>query len=148
MLYSRVAGWGRKKSPTGNIFQLETLFVPININRTHWTVAVVHFRQQTITYLDSLGAPGHSHLIRILRYIQQEHNQIYQLPLLEGWMVRTCPLTVPRQHNNHDCGAYMCLFADQIIRGMPLRATETNIRLFLKHLILGILVVHNSASLY
>jgi Ulp1 family protease len=93
-----------------------------------------------------MGAPGHHHLIIILCYLQQEHFQLHKTPLSEGWQLQPCPLTVPGQTNSHNCGAYMCLFANQTIRGVPLAATVADIRLFWHHVILGIIM--NYASLY
>jgi len=48
--YSEVKRWASKL----NLLNLNHLFIPININNTHWSLVVVHPQQLKITYYDSM----------------------------------------------------------------------------------------------
>jgi sentrin-specific protease 1 len=143
--YQQVLNWGRRQSPLADIFRLETLFVPINTDNAHWTAATIHFPTRTITYLDSLGDPGHIHLRRLLRYLKDEHQHLYQRELPEWTLVPTPP-TTPRQVNGFDCGVYVCYFANRVFQRFPMSASPADITNFREHI--GVSVVTNSIILY
>jgi hypothetical protein len=131
--YQRVRNWGRRNAPEADIFRLETLFIPININNCHWASAVIDFQAHTITFLDSLGDPGMPHLNRLLRYLQDEHRALYDQELA-GWTLVPTPSSTPRQVNGFDCGVYTCLFANRTFQRATLHATPHDISTFREHI--------------
>jgi sentrin-specific protease 1 len=64
--FQQVRNWGRRQAPGADIFRLESLFIPVNINNCHWAAAVINFQSRSITFLDSLGDPGIPHLNRLM----------------------------------------------------------------------------------
>jgi sentrin-specific protease 1 len=131
--YQRVRNWGRRNAPEADIFRLETLFIPININNCHWASAVIDFQAHTITFLDSLGDPGMPHLNRLLRYLQDEYRALYDQELA-GWTLVPTPSSTPRQVNGFDCGVYTCLFANRTFQRATLHATPHDISTFREHI--------------
>jgi Ulp1 family protease len=107
----------------------------------------MHFPTRTITYMDSLGDPGHTHLRRLHRYLQDEHQHLYQRELPE-WNLVTTPPTTPRQNNGYDCGVYVCLFAQRTFQRLSfsLPVTPTDITHFREHI--GVSIVTNAAMLW
>jgi sentrin-specific protease 1 len=143
--YDQVKQWGRRRTPTGNLFDLEYLFVPINRTNTHWMSAMINFPGKTITFYDSMGDPGHGHLRRLIRYLHDEHSSHHGQPLSEDWTLITCPGDTPKQNNSSDCGVYTCLFAEQLMKGQPPRATPADAHLF--RLRMALSIVTNSVTL-
>jgi Ulp1 family protease len=147
--YQHVAGWGNRHSPTGSIFSLTYLFIPIHTNNSHWTAVVVHLPTYSISYLDSLGNPGSEQLQIIQHYLADEflhqhnkgdsdhandNNHIVPPPT---WHI--VPIPTPQQTNNDDCGAYMCFFANRLFQFAPLEASPEDISLFRDYIALSIL---------
>jgi len=105
--YSEVKRWASKL----NLLNLNHLFIPININNTHWSLVVVHPKQLKITYYDSmvssrrLGTRYTNATINYLkiRYPQHDFSQ---------WACTTSSCSV--QPNYYDCGMYCLLFSDLI----------------------------------
>ena len=52
-----VVGWNDHIE--GGLFNLEQIFVPINITNTHWIFIRVHFKSKTIEIYNSFGSPNH-----------------------------------------------------------------------------------------
>jgi len=46
------------------------LFVPINIDNTHWALVVVVVEDKLIQYYDSLGSNGDRYMQGILKFLQ------------------------------------------------------------------------------
>lgn len=98
--YEQVRNWG-DKVPGGDIFELEKIFIPINVRACHWVCAVVFMQERRIKIYDSFG-PGNLHHLRTLfRYLQDEHQAKSGLPLpLSGeWRLEQTDSNVPRQRN-------------------------------------------------
>lgn len=108
----------------GNIFQLDRLLIPINIEKTHWFLAVVWFNKRTIQVYDSMPSRcGRRYYMElILGYIDVEHDKIYGRKIERcGWTMLQCSDNnewAPRQFpGGNDCGVFLCLFMDIIMMG-------------------------------
>ena len=55
--YREVVGWSEHIK--GGLFNLEQLFVLINITNTYWIFIVVHFKSKTIKIYDSFSSPNY-----------------------------------------------------------------------------------------
>ena len=55
--YGEVLGWSDHIE--GGLFNLEQLFVPINITNTHWIFTSVQFESKTIERYNLFGSPNH-----------------------------------------------------------------------------------------
>jgi Ulp1 protease family, C-terminal catalytic domain len=113
----------------GNLFALNQLVVPINVNHVHWACAVVSFSDRTIRYLDSMAGAmanfGRDYLKYIRSYLQDEFKKLHEGRNDDSsWALLGSNVTeVPQQRNGYDCGVYMCLNAEHLLRGQPLSYT-------------------------
>lgn len=101
-LYDKnVKNWSRKKVPGGDIFSLDKIVIPTNVNARHWICAVVFMTQKKIQIFDSLGYEGHRYLQAIFHYLQDEHEDRKGQPLPEASMWQLVPTQndTPRQAN-------------------------------------------------
>ena len=120
--YSNVKTW-YKKVPGRNIFNLERIFFPANVNSNHWTLTVVFMEEKRIQFYDSLnkkGGNGEKYLNGILAYLQDEHKRQFKSDMdTSGWSLVPSTKATPQQtkynkKNCYDCGVFVCLFADFI----------------------------------
>lgn len=127
--YSNVRKWHRF-FPGGDIFHLDKIFIPINIENIHWTCAAIYMQARKIEYYDSLKGDGMVYMTAILKYIQDEWMRTNQseLPHLEEWTMTT--VTCPEQHNNFDCGVFVCFYARCLGLGLPLLFEQQDITLY------------------
>ncbi|CAJ0892393.1 5518_t:CDS:2, partial [Entrophospora sp. SA101] len=85
--YSRVIRWTKKI----DIFKKKLLFVPININASHWILAVIIIKERKIELWDSLGIEWTA------------NNKFYK--------------KTP-QLDDHSCGVFVCMFAKLLSAGL------------------------------
>lgn len=102
--YVGVRRWTRKV----DLFARRRVFIPINLNNTHWTLICIDMQLQVIRYFDSMGAPGHHFLNIVLRYLQDEHLDKRKSPMSAAneWTLKATDESVPRQTNGFDCGVF------------------------------------------
>ena len=125
----------------GDILSYSSLMFPINIiEEDHWVLVVAHLWKKEIRYVDSCGAPGDKYLNVILRYIQDEYGRNKLAFVESDWSLIPCdPSIVPQQDNAFDCGVYVCLFVDFIVRESALTFTPqqvTSMRYHIAHAII------------
>lgn len=113
--FNAVRGYSNR-SPTRNIFRLQTLCVPVHINESHWVCIQVDFVQKVIQFMDSKGHDGTAYVEAIHRYIQDTARENMEQNMAEGWHLRPTGV-FPRQNNDDDCGVFCCLYMDY--RMMP-----------------------------
>ena len=110
--------------PGGNIFALNKLYIPVNVNAgTHWILIMVFFdAKKTIRTYDALGPTEtrRSYVEYVFQYLQDEHKRYYKIPMpdLKSWRLRgSAPLSIPMQLNGYNCGVFVCVFVDSLLRG-------------------------------
>ena len=79
--YKNIKRWS-KKIPGKNIFNLERVFVPINVENQHWVLGVIHIEKMIIELLDSSIGTEMSDEIKsydfgLLQYVKDEYMTIY-----------------------------------------------------------------------
>lgn len=114
--YQGVRRWMKRKKLV--ISELEKVFVPINLNRSHWVLSVIDISKKSIFYIDSLShgpsPASFSILENLQRYLYEESNR--QL----GNDFELICLNSPQQNNGFDCGIYLCMNALFISKNLPL----------------------------
>ena len=103
------------KCPGGNIFNLEHVFFPINIENYHWTMAYMNKKRKLLFYYDSCWKPhntlGGKYLDKLMVYLREEHKSIYGTVLPEGpedWICQQTRFTMgPRQYDTYNCGVFI-----------------------------------------
>ena len=121
--YTQVSGY-HKNAFNKDLFRLRTLLIPVNIGYSHWTLVHVDFPNHSIHYYDSMGSSGTGYLLATLRYLQDNHLRRHGTALPGNWQVFSPARTIPQQENTNDCGVFVCSFADNILRGLPITTTQ------------------------
>ena len=128
--YSDVRRWGK---PSGGLFKLVELHVPINKRNLHWLSLRVIFAMQRIELRDSYGfnETNRQYLEDMLRYLFHEfHNP--NIVSEEGpefvqwkseWTLVDESENCPHQENNDDCGLFMVLFIYLLSQGVKLNSS-------------------------
>ncbi|XP_049841244.1 uncharacterized protein LOC126291683 isoform X5 [Schistocerca gregaria] len=119
--YESVKKWTR----VVDVFKHDILIIPVHLG-THWCMAAVDFRKQTLVYYDSMGGENESCLKTIWNYLNEECAQRSVEPLSEEiWQIR-CAKDIPKQSNNSDCGVFMCKYAECITRDAKLEFSQSD----------------------
>ena len=119
--YDRVEGWATNIAPDGDLFKLDKLFIPVNLNKNHWVLVVVDFQASTISCHDSLGERQEKLVQDIHFYLLLQEAKVhgYHRPHRRWLTISKAP--TPIQNNGHDCGIFCCLVAfHTLIEGRPL----------------------------
>lgn len=90
-------------SNTGqDIFALDRVLFPINVNYLHWVCAVIFIQERRIQFYDSLGSDGEIYLRHLLRFLQDAHVEKRKEPLpdIDKWRLIPCREDTPRQRNS------------------------------------------------
>ena len=127
--YSEVVGWSDHIE--GGLFNLEQLFVPINITNTHWIFIRVHFKNKTIKIYDSFGSPNHHYQ----KYLWAMRSYLYDKEFKDvapeahpnfddwkhTWKTQDKSRDLPRQENTYDCGLFTMISIYLMSRGVQLQ---------------------------
>lgn len=149
--YGNVQRWTAKI----DIFQLDKIFVPINVENYHWMMAVVFVQQKLVLLIDSLKSPanGMVYLDFILNWIRKEAKgystpNCVKEPCLsfqnEKWITWDNSEHFPKQSNGVDCGVFALLSADVISQNLPLRGAFAQEDMNDLRLKIGIDILHGS----
>ena len=93
--------------------------MPINRDNAHWALAVIDNEARTVAYLDSLRGSGSDVVEALCRYMNDEHRDKKGAPLPGApYTAGQPPLSLPRQLNAVDCGAFVCAFCELLVRGV------------------------------
>eukprot|EP00903_Cladosiphon_okamuranus_P011577 g10891.t1 len=125
--YRGVRRWTRKVK----IFEMDKVFVPVNVSNTHWCMAVIYVQEKRINYYDSLGASGKGVTESLLMWLEDEDedkngdNATFEP---DHWtLVGTDKATTPQQANGSDCGAFAVSFASYISDNLPFDFRQADI---------------------
>ena len=115
--------------PGKDIFKLDKIFFPCNVNNNHWCCVVAFMQEKRIQYYDSMGGHGIYYLEGLMKYIKDEWKakKDGELPDPDMWKLVTCESDIPRQLNGFDCGVFTCMFADFLSCDRPLSFSQNHI---------------------
>ena len=76
-----------RRVPGKDIFKLDKIFFPINVDRMHWVCAMIDMTKKKIYVYDSMASNGIKFLESLFQYIQDEHQNIKGVPLpdIDEW---------------------------------------------------------------
>lgn len=123
--YSAVRRWTRKV----DIFSFDIIPIPVH-KGCHWCMAIIHFKNKTITYYDSMGSPDDSVLMALEGYLQDEFRDKKKSEFDMCDWKKVNAKNIPQQENGSDCGVFSCMFAEFITRKRPLTFTQQNMEYF------------------
>lgn len=117
--YRGVQNWSTKKSI--DVFSFDLLFIPLNIDKSHWALGVVDMKKKTTHYLDSLERDTDYPLFHeyMQRYLKDEWEDKKKTPWSDSYTAVSPPSNLPLQKNGNDCGVFVTLFALAIATGIP-----------------------------
>ncbi|XP_016976990.1 uncharacterized protein LOC108042976 isoform X2 [Drosophila rhopaloa] len=132
--HSGVKRWTRKV----NLFAKDIIPVPVHCNGVHWCMAIIHMRNKTIRYYDSMGKPNQNVLDALEAYLREESLDKRKQPFdTSGFVSENVP-NIPQQSNGSDCGVFSCMFAEYITRDVPITFTQADMSYFRKKMALEI----------
>lgn len=70
--YRNVARWTKRGANKCDLFSQKLVFVPINVNNTHWALVVCEMKRRKVCYYDSMGGAGTVYLNHIIHYLEDE----------------------------------------------------------------------------
>jgi sentrin-specific protease 1 len=89
-----------RKVPGGNIFNLKYIFVPINLDNSHRTLAVIFMEDKRIQYYDSMGCTDKAKLVGLLEFMKDEYfKHIGEEMDDTDWKLVSCTRDTPWQRN-------------------------------------------------
>ncbi|SPP88648.1 uncharacterized protein LOC117590320 isoform X2 [Drosophila guanche] len=132
--FSAVKRWTRKI----DVISKDIIVVPVHFNGMHWCMAIIHMKNQTIFYYDSLGNPNNAVLDALKNYVQEESLDKRKQPFdVSGFRIENI-LNGPQQTNGSDCGVFSCMTAEYITRDKPLTFSQEHMPYFRKKMMLEI----------
>ena len=139
--YGNVSSWSKKI----DVFTQDKIFVPINIDNSHWVMLIVYLSIKTIKYYDSMGGNGGVFLEAMLHYLKDESEQRskFRRPRvtfdITDWILTSAGNRCPQQNNGYDCRAFTVLHADFISDDLPLHFSQANVDSFRMKMVAAIL---------
>jgi sentrin-specific protease 1 len=123
--YGQVKRWSKKF----DVFALDRVFIPINLNNTHWVMAVVYVQKKEIHYYDSMSGSGKRYLDAMLDWLVDEAREKkgQRLDKLQ-WKLIDREQTVPQQQNGYDCGVFSIMCADYVSDNLPLSYVQEDMQ--------------------
>ncbi|AAS54471.2 AGL019Wp [Eremothecium gossypii ATCC 10895] len=102
--YQGVRRWMKRKKV--KIQDLHKIFVPINLDQSHWALGIIDLTKKKVMYADSLTSRANSMSFAIMKDLQN-----YVIEESGGSMGKDFELehiACPQQPNGFDCGVYVC----------------------------------------
>jgi len=115
-MYLNIEKWSKGL----DIFELDKLFFPINIDNTHWALAVVFPQLKQIHYFDSMGNDGEEYMSSLRQWVIDEAKSKKNLTLNPNDWTLVCRHDIPQQDNGWDCGVFTVACADFLLDNLPL----------------------------
>lgn len=132
--HTGVRRWTRKV----DIFSYDILPVPVHVGGVHWCMAIIHMRDRSIKYYDSMGTPNPKILSALEQYLREESLDKRKRPFDTSDFLIESVRNVPQQNNGSDCGVFSCMFAEFICRDREITFSQSNMDYFRHKMILEI----------
>lgn len=131
--YGGVRRWTRKV----DIFAQDIVPIPVH-KGIHWCMAIIHIKNKTIKYYDSMGAPNNAVLNALVDYLKNESLDKKKVALdMSGWSIENVQ-DIPQQENGSDCGVFSCMYAEFVSRNRPFVFSQQHMQYFRKRMIFEI----------
>lgn len=129
--------------PGKNIFDLDKIFIPVNLFKNHWACAVIFMQEKRIRFHDSMRGDGYHYSEGLLKYLEDEwiskNPGMGILPDSQKWEIVGYVDGVPQQPNGFDCGLFTCMFANFLSINRPLSFTQIGLVEGRNHIALSIM---------
>lgn len=136
--------WTRKV----DIFSFDVIPIPVHVSGVHWCMSIIHLKNKTIKYYDSMGQTNNRVLDSLEQYLKDESLDKKKVVFdMSDWTkesVQDCP----RQSNGSDCGVFSCMFAEFVSRDSRISFSQEKMQYFRKKMIYeiatGRLMLHHN----
>ena len=137
--YDGVKKWAKRAKVDVN--EMDYIFVPVNLNQSHWTLAVIDNLNKNFTYVDSLFGDGTDILYLLKEYMENEtkKNNGGELPINFDIYNINGNYECPTQQNGYDCGVFTCTAVDFIARNRELDYSQADMSLLRRRMAYEIL---------
>lgn len=113
--YQKVARWAKRANIAATaLLEVEKIFIPINPNQNHWTLAVIQPQIPRITHYNSLGTGNKAYLDVICEWLKGELGASFNK---DDWDLDYTTES-PQQMNGSDCGVFTVTTAKQLMLGL------------------------------
>lgn len=118
----------RRWTDNVDLFSYDLVLVPIH-DMDHWSLAVLNIMNRTFEFYDSMGRKNRNCYQVLMAYLKKEHQDKRKFPLTpkEKWECHYVK-NLPQQTNSHDCGVFVCLYAECLARGAPFNFSGRDIQ--------------------
>ncbi|XP_075549854.1 sentrin-specific protease 1-like isoform X1 [Dermacentor variabilis] len=118
----------RRWTDTIDLFAFNLVLVPIH-DLDHWSLAVLNITNQTFEFYDSMGRKNWNCYQVLMAYLRKEHKDKRKRPLTPDvkWECQYVK-NLPQQTNSHDCGVFVCLYAECLARGASFNFSARDIQ--------------------
>ncbi len=89
----------------------DTIFLPLNLNRNHWILAVIDRRKKNIDLYDSIGSKNHQVIKLLCKKLDMVLNN------KDRWHVNDHVKDIQQQTDSHSCALFTCWYAYQLATG-------------------------------
>ncbi|KAG7728744.1 hypothetical protein KL933_001977 [Ogataea haglerorum] len=127
--YNSVRRWTKRAKV--DVTKLDYIFVPINLNQSHWALGVINNKERAFQYYDSLYGNGDDILYNLEDYMVNETKKLYgdsmngiDYSLYDHFD----SMKTPKQENGFDCGVFMCTVVDYVSRERPLLFSQSDMK--------------------
>ena len=137
--YKRVRCWTTRGFRKCDLFSMDIVFFPININNMHWSLVVTYMKQKRVEYFDSIFKSGDNIMKNIIRYLKDEYmdKKKETLDISEWKMINHDH--IPKQVNTSDCGAFMSVYCNYLSLGQSLTFSKKDMSYFRKRMLIDII---------
>ncbi|ODV88026.1 hypothetical protein CANARDRAFT_184298, partial [[Candida] arabinofermentans NRRL YB-2248] len=124
--YDGVKKWAKRAK--ADVTKLDYVFVPINLNQSHWVLAVINNKDKCFQYYDSLYGSGEDVLYRLQDYAIKETTKNYDstTAAIYNTYDHFASMNSPKQENGYDCGVFTCTAVDYISRNKSLLFSQAD----------------------
>ncbi|QLQ79273.1 hypothetical protein HG537_0B06210 [Torulaspora globosa] len=133
--YQGVRRWMKKKKVQIN--ELDKVFVPINLNQSHWALGMIDITKRRIVYVDSLSNGPNAVSFAILSDLRDYVINESKNTLGSDFELQN--IKCPQQPNGFDCGIYLCMNTLYLSQDSSLTFTQNDavrMRIYIAHLVL------------
>jgi Ulp1 family protease len=116
--------WNKESTPETfrwnqnvDIFEQETLVIPLfEPESKHWCLITIDIPLKMLSYYDSIGnwQFGRKAATYLKNYLSEYANWHKKTFLFSDWQEEN--IRVPQQNNQYDCGVFMCIFAEAVMK--------------------------------
>ncbi|XP_025192463.1 sentrin-specific protease 1-like [Melanaphis sacchari] len=125
--FNMVKRWVRKI----DVFSKKKLLFPIHLqNCNHWVLVCVNFELKQIQYYDSLKRHNLEVQYNIFQYLNEQYLETIGSSLCtKNWKMVTVS-DIPYQENGHDCGVFVCTYAEYLARDAAFNFSQRHMKSF------------------